>query len=66
MLTAMVPSSSKVVAAFLDFGFLKFGTPLLIASTPVSAAHPDEKVRASSMTTTNPMNGSYSGGPTTV
>jgi hypothetical protein len=37
----MVPISSSVVAAFFDFGLLKAGTPLLIASTPVSAAEPD-------------------------
>jgi len=39
-LTAIVPSSSRVVAAFFDLGFLNAGTPLLIASTPVSAAQP--------------------------
>ena len=44
MVTAMVPSSSSVVAAFLLFGFRKAGTPLEIASTPVSAAQPEEKV----------------------
>ena len=43
----MVPSSASVVAAFLLFGFLNAGTPLLIASTPVSAAHPDENARRS-------------------
>ena len=42
----IVPSNSNVVAAFRDFGLRKAGTPLLIASTPVSAAHPDEKARA--------------------
>ncbi len=42
---AMEPMSSSVVAAFLLFGFLKAGTPLLIASTPVRAAQPDEKAR---------------------
>ena len=35
---AMVPSSSSVVAAFLLLGLRKAGTPLEIASTPVSAA----------------------------
>ena len=47
IVTAIVPSSSSVVAAFLLFGLRNAGTPLLIASTPVSAAHPDEKARAS-------------------
>ena len=36
-----------MVAAFLRFGFRKAGTPLLIASTPVSAAQPEEKARSS-------------------
>ena len=39
------PSSASVVAAFFDFGFLNAGTPLLIASTPVRAAHPDANAR---------------------
>ena len=42
----MVPSSRSVVAAFWLFGLRKAGTPLLIASTPVSAAQPEEKARA--------------------
>ncbi len=41
------PSSSSVVAAFLLFGLRNAGTPLEMASTPVSAAQPDEKARAS-------------------
>ncbi len=44
---AIEPSSSSVVAAFLLFGGLNAGTPLEIASTPVSAAQPEEKVRNS-------------------
>jgi hypothetical protein len=47
MVTARPPSISRVVAAFLLFGGLKAGTPLEMASTPVSAAHPDENVRSS-------------------
>ena len=35
-----------MVAAFLLFGRWNAGTPLEIASTPVSAAHPDENARA--------------------
>ena len=56
MVTEMVPSSSNVVAAFLLFGFLKAGTPLEMASTPVSAAQPEEKARANRATMTNPVN----------
>ena len=63
MVTAMVPSSSSVVAAFLLFGFLKAGTPLEIASTPVSAAQPEENVRASSATMAKPVNAAYRSSP---
>ena len=51
----MPPSSSSVVAALRDFGFRNAGTPLLIASTPVSAAQPDENARATRNTIANPM-----------
>ena len=44
---AIIPSSSSVVAAFVLFGRRNAGTPLVIASTPVSAAQPDENARAS-------------------
>ena len=44
---AIAPSRNRVVAAFLLFGLRNAGTPLEIASTPVSAAQPDEKARAS-------------------
>ena len=47
MTIATAPSSSSVVAAFLLFGGLNAGTPLEIASTPVSAAQPEENVRNS-------------------
>ena len=47
IVTAMVPSSSSVVAALRLFGLRKAGTPFEIASTPVSAAQPDENARAS-------------------
>ncbi len=36
-----------MVAALRDFGLRNAGTPFEIASTPVSAADPDEKARAS-------------------
>ena len=39
--------SSRVVAAFSLLGLRKAGTPLLIASTPVRAAQPEEKARSS-------------------
>ena len=47
MLTAMPPSNASVVAAFLLLGLRNAGTPLLIASTPVSAVDPEEKARSS-------------------
>ncbi len=47
MVTEMTPMSSRVAAALALLGFLKAGTPLEIASTPVSAAHPEEKARSS-------------------
>ncbi len=47
MAEAITPSSSRVVAAFLLLGFWKLGTPLLMASTPVRAAAPEEKARSS-------------------
>ena len=53
--TAMQPSSSSVVAALRDFGFRNAGTPLLMASTPVRAAQPDENARATRNTIANPM-----------
>ncbi len=44
---AIPPRNSSVVAALRDLGLRKAGTPpLLMASTPVSAAQPDENARA--------------------
>jgi hypothetical protein len=43
----MAPSRASVVAALRLFGSLNAGTPLLIASTPVSAAQPEENARSS-------------------
>ena len=37
---AITPSSSSVVAAFLLLGLRNAGTPLLMASMPVSAVEP--------------------------
>ena len=47
--------SSNVVAAFLDLGFLKAGTPLLTASMPVNAVVPDENARANKKTRARPL-----------
>ena len=47
MVIEMLPMSSRVVAALRLLGFWKAGTPLVIASTPVSAAQPDENARSS-------------------
>ena len=55
IVTAMVPSSSRVVAAFFDFGLRNAGTPLLMASTPVSAAQPDENARSSRKAPASPV-----------
>jgi hypothetical protein len=52
--TEMTPSNSSVVAALRDLGFRNAGTPLLMASTPVSAALPDENARAIRNTNANP------------
>jgi hypothetical protein len=51
---AMRPIMARVVAALRDLGLRKAGTPLLIASTPVSAAQPDEKARNSRKASANP------------
>ncbi len=47
IVTAMVPSQASVVAALRLLGTLNAGTPLLMASTPVSAAQPELKARSS-------------------
>ncbi len=44
-LPRMTPMTIKVVAALCDSGFLNAGTPLEIASMPVSATAPDENAR---------------------
>ncbi len=53
MVTASTPIRARVVAAFFDLGLRKAGTPLLIASTPVSAAQPEEKARSSRKASAN-------------
>ena len=52
--TEMPPSSASVVAAFLLFGLRNAGTPLLIASTPVSAVQPEENARSSTKSSSSP------------
>ena len=46
IVTAMTPISASVVAALRDLGVRNAGTPLLIASTPVSAVQPDANARS--------------------
>ena len=53
--TAMIPSRASVVAAFLLFGARNAGTPLLIASTPVSAVQPDANAFSSTKTSRKPL-----------
>ncbi len=59
MVTEMTPISSSVVAAFLLLGFWNAGTPLLIASTPVSAAQPEENARSIRKASARPPIASY-------
>jgi hypothetical protein len=47
IVTAIAPSSSSVVAALRPLRLRNAGTPLEIASTPVSAAQPDANARRS-------------------
>jgi len=51
---ASAPMISRVVAAFLLLGFWKAGTPLLMASTPVSAVQPEANARKASSTVKMP------------
>ena len=39
------PMMASVSAAFFALGFLNAGTPLLTASTPVNAVHPEANAR---------------------
>ena len=54
MATEITPMRSRVVAAFLLFGFSNAGTPLEMASTPVSAAQPEAKARSMRKATAAP------------
>lgn len=61
MVAASRPISASVVAALRLLGRRKAGTPLLIASTPVSAAQPEEKARSSRKTRAKPARPGCSG-----
>ncbi len=54
MLTARAPIIASVLAALRAFGARKAGTPLLIASTPVKAVHPEANARKSRTTVRMP------------
>ncbi len=60
IVTEIAPSSSSVFAALRDFGLRNAGTPLLIASTPVSAAQPWVNDRSTSSINASPVNASPS------
>ena len=50
----MAPIMVRVIAALRAFGFWNEGTPLLIASTPVSAVQPEANARTSSSAIAGP------------
>ena len=54
MVMAVMPIAAMVVAAFWDLGLRNAGTPLEIASTPVSAVQPLENARRTSITRARP------------
>ncbi len=55
IVTERKPIAASVVAAFFALGLRKAGTPLLIASTPVSAVQPEAKARMASSTRASPV-----------
>ena len=55
IVAAMPPISASVVAAFLLFGGLNAGTPLAIASMPVSAVVPEANARKAKNTSARPL-----------
>lgn len=55
IVAAIAPISASVVAAFLLFGGRKAGTPLAMASTPVSAVQPEAKARSTKKTSARPV-----------
>ncbi len=56
MVTPIAPRRVNVVAAFFPLGGRNAGTPLLIASIPVSAAQPEVNARKSKKAKTRPVN----------
>ncbi len=53
--TAMAPIATSVSCAFFAFGSLNAGTPLAMASTPVSAVQPEANARnAKNISARNP------------
>ena len=65
MLIAIVPMSARVVAAFWLLGLRNAGTPLAIASTPVSAVQPEANARRARKTNARPTSWSCPGSGTT-
>ncbi len=58
---AVAPIATRVLAALALLGFRKAGTPLEMASTPVSAVQPEEKARRAKNTSASPVNPECSG-----
>jgi hypothetical protein len=54
IVTARMPSMASVVAALRLFGGRNAGTPLAIASMPVSAVQPEENARSAKNSSANP------------
>ncbi|CAM5266884.1 hypothetical protein STANM309S_01433 [Streptomyces tanashiensis] len=54
MVAESTPMIASVMAALRLFGFANAGTPLLTASTPVSAVQPEAKARRASSTSARP------------
>lgn len=54
MVTESPPMIASVMAALRLFGLAKAGTPLLTASTPVSAVQPEAKARRARKTSAIP------------
>ena len=54
MVIASTPSRASVVAALRLFGGRNAGTPLAIASMPVSAVQPEEKARSAKKSSARP------------
>lgn len=57
--------TASVVAALRLFGLRKLGTPLLTASTPVSAVHPEANARSATATRASPPSACPAAGSTT-